>query len=218
MLTKTGLRLKNTNYDTFNGKAGPTKQWASISSHIHTGCIQLRSNSSAEECNSIWARSLKSLWFTGAMGKNAWSCIIDPFILVTGNSPALEDLSLDFSGYDQHIGILSFQEFLQSVSTTHPLKLHKPFVRTPGWDLRINRASSIHLKNLTTFGITLPFTIIFPVRVTSFRWRIMGCSVLGHHGARLKHLYAPVTAELVDYIETYSGIEYLRLYHVWSCR
>lgn len=38
-------------------------------------------------------------------------------------------------------------------------------------------------------------------------------TVLAYHGIKLKHIDAPVTAELIDYLQTYSGVEYLRL---WS--
>ncbi|KAE9401859.1 hypothetical protein BT96DRAFT_1017955 [Gymnopus androsaceus JB14] len=180
---------------------------ASLSYPIYELDFLINTQLGLEHLHSLRALSLNG--FTG-FTYNFWAVIIDPFILVTRNSPALEDLSLDFSGYDS-TGGLSLQRFLQSFPTTQPLKLQKLSLRTPVWNLQISEASGIHLKNLTTLELRFPSTRSFQ----SPPFTTLGgglWAVLGHYRTRLKHLYAPVTPELVDYLQTYSGIEYLRLY------
>ena len=68
----------------------------------------------------------------------------------------------------------------------------------------------MHLKNVTNLELPFPSDITFLRPDTSISGGLW--VVLGSYGTRLKHIYAPVSDELVHYIETYSGIEYLRLY------
>ncbi|KAE9389890.1 hypothetical protein BT96DRAFT_365238 [Gymnopus androsaceus JB14] len=75
-------------------------------------------------------------------------------------------------------------------------------------NLQIDCASGIHLKNLKNLDVVSPLGP-WPVTLTMNDgvW-----AVLGHYRVKLKHIYAPVTAELIDYLQTYSGVENLRLY------
>ncbi|KAE9403823.1 hypothetical protein BT96DRAFT_1016674 [Gymnopus androsaceus JB14] len=152
---------------------------------------------------------LKSLSFTGFGNEAFWSAIIDTVIVVVRNSPELEELSLPLvkGGY----GKLSLEYFLRSFPTTQPLTLRKLSLGTNVRNLRIDRTSGIRLKNLTNLNITSllgpALYWVWPHTMNEGLW-----AVLGHYRIKLKHIYAPVTAELIDYLQTYSGVESLRLY------
>ncbi|KAE9396209.1 hypothetical protein BT96DRAFT_118007 [Gymnopus androsaceus JB14] len=130
------------------------------------------------------------------------------------NNPELEDLSLDFVGRNllERGETLFLENLLQGVPVGQPLRLKRLSIRAYVWNVQISPGSIIHLKHLTTLEFPLPgsgkaFVSIAFTMISKGLW-----DVLGHHEIRLKHLYAPVTGELVDYLVSYSGIEYLRLY------
>lgn len=147
-------------------------------------------------------------------GQDFWAVTIEPLIVVMKNSPELEDLSLDFTHIVCKAGSLSLEKLLQRFPVSQPLRLRKLSLRVPVWNLQISRSLGIHLRNLTYLELRFPAEASFPSNPPSAAINGGLWGVLGHHGVRLKHLYAPVSSELIDYIQTYSGIEYLRLYGI----
>ncbi|KAE9403825.1 hypothetical protein BT96DRAFT_973460 [Gymnopus androsaceus JB14] len=153
---------------------------------------------------------LKSLSFTGFGSEKFWFAVIDPLIVVVRNSPELEELSLPLVCRDN--GKLSLGYFLRSFPTTQPLKLRKLSLHTDVQNLQIDHASGIHLKNLTNLDINSPLgpSVYWPPALTNNDEGLW--AILGHYRIKLRHIHAPVTAELIDYLQTYSGVENLRLY------